>query len=458
MEQRESFMKHVAVIGAGITGLTVAHALKKSGLAVSIFEAARTPGGVIRTNRTDGFLLESGPNSILAGGKPWEDLIDSLQLQNEVAAANASAKKRFIAKAGQLISLPSSPIGIFSSPFLSASGKLRFLKEPFVAKKTGDEDESLADFARRRFGREALDYLFNPFVRGIYAGRPEDLSVRHAFPMLAEAEKSGGSVTAGMLKKVFWKSGKPWTRKKMVSFNNGMEVLPQRLAHVMGDSLKLETRVASLAREGNRWRVGLESGAEPALFDSVVVTVPAHALPGLRIQDVPQQRLESLGRIPYASVRIRHLGFRRKDVAHPLDGFGFLVPEREGKIVLGVIFSSTLFPDRAPPDHVLLTVFAGGAGKPEVMDWGCEKLHDTVLTELRDYLGDLGRPVLENEVIVRNAIPQIIPGYGDFIRVMEECETLASGLFFGGNFRGGVSVLNCVENGLELAERVMANG
>ncbi len=449
-------MKHVAVIGAGITGLTVAHAFKKNGAAVSIFEAARTPGGVIRTNRTDGFLLESGPNSILAGGKPWEDLIDSLQLQNEVAEANASAKKRFIAKAGQLISLPSSPSGIFSSPFLGASGKLRLLKEPFVAQKAGNEDESLADFARRRFGQEALDCLFNPFVRGIYAGRPEDLSVRHAFPMLAEAEKSGGSVTAGVLKKLLMKSGKPWTRKKMVSFNNGMEVLPQKLAQALGDNLKLGTRVASLAREGDRWKIGLESGTEPALFDSVVVTVPAYVLPRLRIQNVPQQHLESLGKIPYASVRIRHLGFRREDVRHPLDGFGFLVPEQEGKIVLGVIFSSTLFPDRAPPDHVLLTVFTGGAGKPEVMDWSNEKLRDTVLTELRDYLGDLGRPVLENEVIVRNAIPQIVPGYGDFLQIMDECEALAPGLFFGGNFRSGVSVLNCVENGLALAERVLA--
>ena len=448
-------MKRVAVIGAGITGLTLAFELQRKGAEVVVFESGGHAGGAIRTVRQDGFLLESGPNSVLAGGEAWDYLMDSLQLRGEVQEANSVSKKRFIAREGRMVCLPASPLQFFSSDFLSPAGKLRLIAEPFAGRKSGSEDESLADFVRRRFGQEALDYLFNPFVCGIYAGRPEELSVRHAFPMLAEAEERGGSVTLGMIGRMLKSRGKPRVRKKMLSFKNGMQTLPLKMAAQLGGNLRLHETVVSVSREGGRWSLGLKSGVIAGLFDAVVTAVPAYQLPGLGIEGLKAEAGHLLSQIPYAPVRVWHLGFRRTDVSHVFDGFGLLIPEKENKTTLGVIFSSTLFPGRSADDLTLLTVFTGGARKPEVLNWESSRLREVVLEEIDYYCGKVGRPVLVKETVWPRAIPQMIPGYGVFLRTMENAEKELPGLYLAGSYRGGISVLNCIENGLHLARCIL---
>ncbi|HLF15456.1 MAG TPA: protoporphyrinogen oxidase, partial [Bacteroidota bacterium] len=355
-------MPKVAIIGGGITGLTAAYLLKKKGVGVSLHDAQDRPGGVIRTTRREGFLAEHGPNSILLTSPLIMELVGDLGLGNRVTAPGDVAKNRFIVRGRRPLRLPLSPGTFLTTPLFSLRAKLRLLREPFIGRSPADAEESLGDFVRRRIGREFLEYAINPFVAGVYAGDPEMLSVRHSFPKLHALEQKYGSLIRGQIFGAKERKKRPEAGKNeagMISFDEGLQVLTDALAGQIGPGLKLGQGVASMRRAAGGWEIVPEGGTAIPGFGAVLYAGSAHALSSMAVGNGGSADLSVLSEIHYPPVTSLVLGFRRELVGHPLDGFGVLIPEVEPFAILGVLFSSSLFPGRAPEGFVTLTCFLG---------------------------------------------------------------------------------------------------
>ena len=435
-----------AIIGAGLTGLTAAVALRQRGAGILLLESAAQAGGPVRTDAADGFLAERGPNSLMVNEPEVEEFLRACGLWSE--AVFPGAKKRFIVRGGKPIAMPSGPVEAVTTPVFSLRGKLRVLGEPFIRRGT-NADETLADLVRRRLGPEMLAYAIEPFVAGIYAGDPENLSARHAFPKLWNLEQRHGSFIRGALR--LRRGGPP---QRMISFRAGMGALPERLAAILGDRLRTGVQIEGIARgESGRWRVTWrEDGtAREAVAASLVCAVPAFAVPGLPWPDGLRGQTDFLRDINYPPVTVIVLGFNRADVAHPLDGFGMLVPAAEKRRILGTIFSSSLFPGRAPEGMVVLTTFTGGARQPHEAGLDDAALEADVCADLHDLLGVCGAPVFRRIYRWQHAIPQYNTGYGRILSAMESLEASWPGLHLVGNYRGGIAAGQCIRNGLQLA-------
>jgi oxygen-dependent protoporphyrinogen oxidase len=314
---------------------------------------------------------------------------------------------------------------------------------------------SLAVFVRDHFGQEIVDYAINPLVAGIYAGDPETLSTKYAFAKLWEIEQTHGSLIRGQIAAMRERRArgeKPAAR--IVSFTRGLQTLPAALAaQLPAGAIRTRTPVISLS-PGRPWKLvsrrdGLATTDE---FDAVVLALPAAALAQLPIGPAGENPLTALQQVEYPPVASLFLGFRREQVAHPLDGFGALVPAVEHRAILGVLFSSTLFPGRAPEGHVALTVYVGGTRQPDLARLAPEILRGRVLADLRDLLGVSGDPVFTHATFWPHAIPQYNLGYERFLEAMTNAEARHAGLFIGGHVRDGISVANCITAGQRLAD------
>jgi protoporphyrinogen/coproporphyrinogen III oxidase len=448
-------MKSVAVIGGGITGLTAAFRLKQSGVPVTLYEAGDRAGGVIRSVRDGSWLVECGPSTLLETSPKISALVRDAGLESQKRYSDPLADKNFILRDGKLCAVPRSAPGFFTTPLFSLAAKMRLMREPFIRRAPADAEETLADFVRRRIGGEFLDYAINPFVGGIYAGDAERLSVRHGFPKLHAVEQKYGSLIVGQFlgARERKRSGEtPKTAAKKFSFDDGLSTLTDRLAEKLGDVLKLRAPVAEVRREENVWRVSV--GGEQHEHSAVLFTAPAHKLASVAFENPHGLSLAPLGEILHPSVVVVALGFRRDDVAHPLDGFGFLVPQKENRNILGTTFASTLFAKRAPIGNVLLTSYLGGCRSPELAARDSEALAELTLADLRAILGVRARPVFSRVEIVRNAIPQYNTGYSRFKNLMSDIENKMPGAFFAGSFRDGISLANSIVAGDDAAARI----
>jgi oxygen-dependent protoporphyrinogen oxidase len=442
------------VLGGGISGLTVAFLLKERGLSVRLLEAADRPGGCITTWRKDGFLFELGPNTVLNNAQEIDRLCEAAGLLGERLEAFPAARKRFVVKGGRLVALPSGPLGFLATPLFSLRAKARLLKEPFIAPAPRDTEESIAAFVRRRLGRELLDYAVAPFVSGVYAGDPEALSVRHAVAKIYALEQEHGSLIRGALAR---RKG-PAPQGGLFSFRDGLETLPRRLALALGEGYTAPAAVLSVRREGMDFSVVFSrpGGQGESLRTRAVVSALPAAAASAVLSPLGGEFPFQVRTLPYADVALVCLGLRRQDVAHPLDGFGFLAPEVERRFVLGCLFPSSLFPGRAPEGHVALTAFAGGAVHPERASLEEDELVHQTLKDLSPLLGLRGSPVLARVERWRPAIPQYNLGHGAYLRAARELEGTHPGLFVSGNLLLGVSVGNCIQNAFGVAERVEA--
>ena len=458
--------KHVAIIGAGITGLSAAYHLQQAGHSVVVFENSSRIGGAIQTSIKDDFLYEHGPNSLMVNDKRVDDLITKANLRSEVLIANKAANKRFVVHNSKLKTLPSSPIGFLTSSLFSFQAKLRLAKEPFIAKsppKAGSE--SFADFVRRRLGPEMLEKAAGPFVNGIYAGDPNRLSTKHAFPRLFALEQDYGSLFKGIRKTASEiKKGQGDTnrlaKREIISFKDGMESLPKGIASILKeDTLFLDTHLGGISynETAKRWNIDWKSksGATgQGSFNDVIITVPAHQLEHLPIE---QKVLDTVARVPnleYPPVTSMLLGFTRAQVKHPLDGFGMLNALSENSKILGALFTSTLFPGRAPDGCVAINVMLGGSRTPEHAKMDDSAMKASVMTELRRLLGIEGNPIFSSVVRWEKAIPQVNIGYSSILKQIEQCERKFSGIHFAGNYRGGISIGDCIINGVKLTEKI----
>jgi len=444
----------IAILGAGITGLTAAHRLVRRGHKVRVFEVADRVGGAIQTDLTQGWLIEKGPNSLLAGDSALAALIEELGLQSEEVATHSSARNRYILRRGVPVAAPLSPPGLLRSPLFSFGSKLRLLREMLVKPRVRATDVSLEEFARTHFGQEFVDYAVNPFVTGIYAGNPKKLSARYAFPKLWELEQTHGSLLRGQIAAA--KARPPGSKHGIFSFRQGLQVLPDTLAARLPEgALSLRARVQALM-PGSPWSVVWEDGmtTKTETFDAVIAALPAPALAQLRFGALGERPLASLDTIEHPPLSSVFLGYKREQVAHALDGFGLLVPEIERRSILGVLFSSTLFADRAPAGHVALTVLVGGTRQPGLARMPVGDLMAAIEPDLQRMLGISGAPVFRRHVFWPRAIPQYNLGYHLHLETMAAAERAHPGFFLGGQARDGIALPSCIGAGERLAAQI----
>ena len=455
-------MKPVAIIGAGITGLTAAFYLKRKGCPVAVYESGNRAGGVIRSVRQDGYLAEFGPNTILETSPAIGALVCDAGLQSRRLDPDPRASNRYVVRYRRPIAMPESPVGFLTSNLFTLSAKVALLREPFVARRSDDTEESIAQFVTRRLGREFLDQAIDALVAGVYAGDPARLSVPQAFPKLAELERRYGSLILGQIfgARERRKRGEvAKDRAPKFSFDDGLQVLPDTLRKHLGEAVHFGSDVTRLAQSEDGWVVeSSEAGRDSRSQHSAVLYAgTAFRLANLKVDSTVPLDLTPLTEIRYPPVASVVLGFRRQDVAHPLDGFGMLIPRVEGFKILGTIFSSSLFPNRAPAGHVVLTSYVGGERYPELASLPADQLYEIVETDLRVLLGLKGSPTFRHTVFYPRAIPQYNVGYGRYRQLMTDVETKAPGLFLAGHYRDGVSLSDSIVSGIRAADRIAAH-
>ena len=446
-------MKPVAIIGGGITGLTAAFKLTQVGIPVTLFESTDRVGGVIQTVRDGNYLAECGPNTILETSPLIGELISDLSLGERRIYSSDQAENRYIVRNKRLVRLPRSPLSFLATTLFSFRAKARLMAEPFIRRAPADEEESLAKFVRRRIGREFLDYAINPFVAGVYAGAPETLSVREAFPKLHALEQRYGSLLLGQVLGARERKRKGGVLKQNAakfSFDQGLGTLTDALGQRLKEQIRTGQAIGKLTRQNGAWSLG-----QAGDYSAVLLALPAFRLAEMQVTcESKPVSLAMLGDIHYAPVASVALGFHRQDVEHSLDGFGALNPEVEQLHSLGTIFSSSLFPGRAPLGQVLLTSYVGGLRAPDLVSKTPDELCELVMADLKTVLGVKGEPTYRHVFVHHRAIPQYDIGYGRFKTFMNDLEKSVTGLFFAGHCRDGVSLTDSIISGHEAAGRI----
>ena len=452
-------MQDAIVLGGGISGLTTGYLLQQKGLDFSVIEKNSFPGGPIQSVIKDGFLVEKGPNSLLLSD-PWiESFISDLGIGNEIVDSNPSAANRYVVRNSRPIPVPRSPLQAITTSLFSLKAKLGFLGEPFRGRITelGEESESVADFAVRRMGSEFLDYAINPFVRGVYAGDPKQLILNHAFPLLRELEHEGGSLVRGAMKRKRRqkREGKAF-KKRSINFINGLDTLPKTIARKLGNRLWLGSEVVAINPVQNGWQVTWKKEGEnfEGFSRNLFVCLPSRSIKALNWASPISDWIAEVPDLPYPAVYSLALGYKRSDIAHPLDGFGVLVPSKEPHRILGALFNSELYPNRAPEDHCLLTVMLGGSQSPELREASDEELINIAKEDLASLLGASTDPVFVYLTRWPQAIPQYTSAFVPWKKAINSLEEDLSGLNFGGHAIDGIAMGASIMSGKALSERI----
>lgn len=436
------------MIGAGISGLACAYRLKHLGIPVILLEASARVGGLVGSVQKDGFLFESGPQSF-QGTEPLLELIREVGIEGELQRADPRAP-RFIYLRGRLQKIPMTPQGLMASSLLGLKSRAKIVSEPFKRTKPPTKEESVADFVRRKFGHEILEYLVAPFVSGVYAGDPEKLSLKAAFPSLEEWEREYGSVLRGAMK------SRPDKEKRsgpppLCSFKDGVGSLAGAIAEKLGDSVRVRAKVASVGRSAN-YQVCVEYGGRNEILEAaaVVVSTPAYTAGHIAAQ-ISSLLMHTLSGVAYAPVAVVACGYYDRQIAERLDGFGYLVPRSEKVRTLGTVWNSSLFAGRAPAGSVAITSFIGGATDPKIVDHSGDEILAIVQDENARILQISGSPVASAVWKYPKALPQYNLGHGHVVEAIRDGERANPGLFFCGNYLEGPSLGKCVETANQTA-------
>lgn len=493
-------MKRVVIIGGGISGLAAAHRLLERKLEstekidLTLLESSDRLGGIVQTHQRDGFLLETGPDSFISEKPAALDLARRLGLASRIIETNEEHRRSFIVRQGKLLPVPEgfhllAPSRFWpfvKSDIFSWSGKARMALELFLPGRTvnGNADESLADFVRRRLGREALDRMAQPMVGGIYTADPEHLSLRATMPRFLEMERKHGSVIRALRRSGSSPtggegSGTSGARYSLfLSFDRGMQVLTDTLAerisnfrsqisdhpsqgvekaHNGANVIRLNTRVESLsldpaAHDSAIWKVKTNQN-ETLIADLVCLALPAYVSARL-LENVDPQLVSELDGISYASSATINLAYKRDDIPHPLDGFGFVVPVIEARSIMACTFSSVKFAARAPAGHVLLRAFVGGALQPELLKLTDNELLLRVQKDLHDLLGIQQAPLFTEISRWEKAMPQYHLGHMERVQRIDQRVAALPGLVLAGNAYTGLGIPDCIRSGEAAADQI----
>ena len=447
------------VIGAGVSGLACAYRLKNLGVPVTLLEASPRVGGLIDTVERDGFLFESGPQSF-QGTETLLGLIHDLGIEDELCKADPGAP-RYVLRQGKLRKIPMSPQAILTTSLLSPGTRWKVVSEPFKRTRPPNDDESVADFVRRKFGHEILEYLVSPFVSGVYAGDPEKLSLRAAFPSLEQWEREYGSILRGQMKSRA-ASGSTTARKgpsPLCSFRRGLNTLMQALSASLGENAQTAACASAMSRSGNLGDAGYEirvarGGREETIVArAVVLATPAYAASRL-VGSVAPSLANILSGIAYASLAVVGTGYHKRQAGAPLDGFGVLIPRSEKHRTLGIVWNSSLFAGRAPESQMVVTSFVGGATDPEIVTKPEEEIAAIVQDDHAKILGITGSPIAAAVWKHEKALPQYNLGHSHAVEAIREAERAVPGLYFAGNYLEGPSIGKCVEDGFHTADAI----
>jgi oxygen-dependent protoporphyrinogen oxidase len=441
------------VVGGGISGLVCAFTLRKFGIDAEIIEASPRPGGAIQSIRRDGFLLELGPQSF-SSVPVLMDLCHELGLDNQILPAPPAP--RFVLLDCLLRPAPLSPPAFFASSFFGLKTKWSVFRDAIGRSVPPANEESVAAFVRRKLTPESLEKLVGPFVSGIYAGDPEKLSLRASFPQLYDAESQTGSIVRGLVRlgKQIKQTGRP--RRTVFTFRDGNETLVRALATQIGPALRTNVRVTRIARcEDASFDVQLESNgqSETVSTKALILATPTD-ITGTLLASLDSSFESLLNGVEYAPVAVVSLGYRRTEIQHSLDGFGFLVPRSAGLRVLGTVWNSSLFPGRIPEGHVLMTSFVGGVSDPAAVRLSPEELANLVHCQISPLLSASGNPAFSNVTVWPRAIPQYNLGHLDRMAAVTNRLKNCPGIWLAGNYLRGPAVGSCVEQATAVSEEV----
>ena len=454
-------MKKAIIIGGGISGLSTAWLLRSKAQAagkeldITLLEKEQRLGGKIWSIKSDGYTCEWGPNGFLDSKPQTLDLCRAIGVEGNLHRSNDNARKRFIFSGGELHRLPEGGPSFLKSRLISWPGKLRLALEPtpFIASAQAGIDETLADFGRRRLGKEALDKLIAPMVSGIFAGDPETMSLVSCFPRIAELEREYGGLVRAMImlakkKKKDIAEGKVVSSAAgpggvLTSFREGIQYLSDAMKDSLGGIVRPGIAVTEIEKTGSAgYRVKCSDGSEQQA-DLVIVASPAFAAADM-LAGLDAGIAGVLRQIPYASMTVICFGYDRDRIVHPLDGFGYLIPKKEGRSTLGTLWDSSMFENRAPDGKVLLRSMMGGACFPEYVKLSDDEVTVRVRKDLKATMNIDAEPSFVRIFRHPQAIPQYTVGHGKRLEALDELLKKHTGLILTGNSYRGIGLNDCV--------------
>lgn len=445
----------VAVVGGGVGGLAAALRLQAAGASVTLHEASAGLGGAIRTERPGPWLIEQGASVLADLPAEVEAMLESAGLLADSILIQPVGSRRYLVHRGRPVVVPSSPKEMLASPLLSLAGRVRMLKEPFIPRGASPEEESVAAFARRRFGDEVAARFFEPLVSGTSGADPEQVLVRFAMPLLAAQEQRAGSILKARLRAARQRgaSGQRVAPPPR-SWDGGLRTLVDRMANALNGTQHLGSPVVGVEPRVDGVELTDATG-RTTRYDAAVLALPAVALGAIRFPAGVQQRVTPIASMPHASPITVALGYRRGQVAHPLDGYGLLAPASERRRVLSVQFTSSLFPGRAPADHVLLTATLGGARQPAQLALRDDELVAIAVAEVGGLLGVAGEPAFAIVQRWPAALPLAVSGHQARLDAASQVEAEERRLALTGAWRTGASLGEVMLGGLRAADRVL---
>ena len=448
----------IAIIGAGLTGLTTGFWLTRAGKQIQIIEKQDRAGGQIRTFQANGFIYESGPNTGVVSYPEVAELFAALSPDCTLETAREESKKRWIWKGNKFHALPSGLVSAVTTPLFTLYDKFRILGEPFRAKGT-NPDESVAELAARRLGKSFVDYAVDPFLSGVYAGNPNKLITRHALPKLYNLEQDYGSFIKGSIAKAkLPKTDRDkLATKKVFSATGGLEKLSQALVKSIGqERITLSANDVKIEPQGNQWLITYctPEGEHSLIANKVVTTCGAYALPDL-LPFIPKEDIGQISNLHYAPIIQASVGFHNTRGLR-FDAFGGLVPSKEKRDVLGILFPSACFVGRSPEEGALFSFFIGGVRHADMLDWSDEQLKDMILKNIHSMLkfpADV-QPDLIHIFRHQKAIPQYEKSSEARFKMIEELQNRYPGLILAGNIKGGIGMADRIRQATGIANEL----
>ncbi|XWN37284.1 MAG: protoporphyrinogen oxidase [Balneola sp.] len=440
----------IAVLGGGISGLSTAWYLKKRGYEVTLFESEKETGGVISSEVNQYSVFDFGPNTIRDKTGSVSEMVKELGLENKVISISEASKTRYIVRSGKLKAVSQNPFSFLFSDVLSWKGKKELFTEPFRKALKSDDDESIGSFLERRIGKEAVEYLADPFFSGIYAGDIYSLSKKKLIGKLADFEQEYGSISKGFLKSRKEKSS---FKPKVISFKNGVQQLTDKLTERLQGSI-LHEEVKSL--QLHQSKVKLSTSNQKYTFDKVVSCLPAYVLKDVLKTD-DQKLVNSLSEINYSPMLSTQLVFKKGNLNLPENGFGFLVPRKENIRLLGAIWKSNIFREQTDEKFRHVNLMTGGSHDIKVIDQDISDIEKEVIQEFSTIMNVKGGAEMGSSKLWKKAIPQFHVGFASVEESMDRFQKGNEGFYIGGNYRWGVSVSNCVDGAKKLSKFIQSS-